>query len=192
MTQKTRSQPPNKLNKDLLAIGMILLVSSFFCFYLSSRFNWDYVTTQEKTVNIGYPSAIRNYGFGDSYVYNVPFNHFHISGFGVGIGMQHNDYLTVKCSSADSQQTVYAVLVDLTAVNDKAFSYGLGSLTYTSPSDYESAVIYLAIPSNQTTTNATVTVTFTFNHYEKPQWVIFGIGVALSLLAAIPIFKSKK
>jgi hypothetical protein len=182
MTQETRSQPPNKLSKVLLAIGIILLVSSFFCFYLSSRFNWDYVTTQEKTVNIGYPSTIKNYGFGDSYVYWVPFSS-HLSGFGVGIGIQHNDYLTVKCSSVDSQQTVYAVLVDFEVVKyDKAFSYGLGSLTYTSPSDYEWAGIYLAIPSNQSTTNTTVAVSFTFNHYETPQWGYFGVGVVLSSL----------
>ncbi len=188
MAQQVPSR--SKLRKSFLIVGIALLVSSFFCFYLSSRFNWDYVTTQERNVNIGYPSTIKNYGFGDSYVYQLT---FHNSGFfGLGIMIMHNDYLTVKCSSIDSQQTVYAVLVDFEAVNDTAFSYGLDSLTYKSPSDYEWAGIYLAIPSNQSTTNTTVSVTFTFNHYETPQWVYFGIGIGLSSLAVIPIFKSKK
>lgn len=190
MTQQVPPSP-SKLRKGFLIVGIVLLILSFFFFYLSSRFNWDYLTTQEKTVNIGYPSTIKNYGFGDSYVYWVPFSS-HLSAFGVGISIQHNDYLTVKCSSVDSQQTVYAVLVDFEVVNDTAFSYGLGSLTYTSPSDYGWAGIYLAIPSNQTTTNTTVSVSFTFNHYETPQWVYFGAGVVLSSLAVIPIFKSKK
>jgi len=178
-----------RLRKSFLTLGIVLLILGFFFFYWASRVNWDYVTKQEETDTAGYPSTVKNYGFGDSYVY--PLDYLHNSGFfGLGIMIMHNDYITVKCSPIDSQQAVYAVLVNNLAANDTAFSYGLGSLAYKSPSDYEWASIYLAIPSNQSTTNTTVTVTFTFNHYEMPQWVYFGVGVVLSSLAVISIFKS--
>ena len=190
----TRQVPSmSKLRKGFLIIGMILLITSFFFFFLSSRLNWDYVTTQEKTVTIGYPTtAVKNYGFGDSYAYPVPkSSDLYGWEYGLEIDLWHSDYLTVKCSSENSQQPVYVVLANFLAANDTAYSYHLGSLTHTDLDDIEFCGLVLAVPTNQSKTNTTVTVTFTLNHYETPQWVYFGFGVVLSLLAVIPIFKSK-
>jgi len=51
------------------------------------------------------------------------------------------------------------------------------------------AWVYLATSNAQ---NVTISTTTQLTHYERPQWVYFGVGVVLSSLAVIPIFKSKK
>jgi 4-amino-4-deoxy-L-arabinose transferase-like glycosyltransferase len=38
----------------------------------------------------------------------------------------------------------------------------------------------------------TISTTTEVHHYERPQWVYFGIGVVLSSLALVPIFKLRK
>jgi hypothetical protein len=65
-------------------------------------------------------------------------------------------------------------------------------LSYTNLDTTEVMSVDLGIPSNQNFTSTTVSVTLYLNHYETPQWVYFGIGVVLSSLAVIPIFKSRK
>jgi hypothetical protein len=176
---------PSKLRKSFLLAGIVLLILGFFFFYWASRINWDYVSTYTESVNVGYPTTVSNYGFGDNYVYPVNFP---------TIEMQSGDYLTIECPSIALTQVVDIILFErepFALVTPTIVSFQIaGFLSYTNLGTTRVMSVYLGIPSNQHLTSTTVSVTTTLNHYETPQWGYFGIGIVFSSLAIIPIFKS--
>jgi hypothetical protein len=173
----------NLSRRGFLVVGLVLLILSFFFFYWASRVNWDYVSTYEETVNVGYPTYVNNY---DDYVYpvNLP-----------TIEMQSGDYLTVECSQFAPEKSSFIILFERTPfgmVTPTEVGIYPDFLSYTNLDTTEVMSVDIGIPSNQNVTSTTVSVTLNLNHYETPQWAYFGIGVVLCSLAMIPIFKSKK
>jgi hypothetical protein len=178
-----QTSPPSRLRKDFLVVGLVLLILGFFSFYWASRVNWDYVSTYEETVNVGYPTYINQYGDYD-YPVNLP-----------TIEMQSGDYLTVECSQFAPLKSSFIILfekayVPFALVTPTEVGIYPDSLSYTNLDATEVISIDIGIPSNQNVTSTTVSVTLNLNHYETPQWVYFGIGVVLCSLAMTPIFKS--
>lgn len=168
------------LRKSFIIIGIVLLVLGFFFFYEASRVNWDYVTEYKNTADVGGPALVGDYGFGKWYAYPV---------YTPTLEMLPDDFLTVRCS--DINETVYIVLFENPPSNTTVLIYGTGLVSYTSHQNNLVFVsLYLAIPVNQNTQNATLSTTTTRNHYQPPHWVYFGIGAVLSLLAEVSIVKS--
>ena len=181
----------SKLRKGFIVAVVALLIMGFFFFYLAGITNWDYITIQNESVQVGYPSSVANYGFGDSYVYPVPFP---------TIGLQHNDYLTIDCilnqtvsNQTVANQTVYMILFGATPANTTVLSYQAGflnfsypnqlSLSYTNHDSLKNVTIYFAIPSDQNLTSTTASFTKNLNHYELPNWFDLGVGVLLCSIA---------
>ena len=181
----------SKLRKGFIIAVFVLLIMGFFFFYLASITNWDYITIQDENVQVGYPSSVSNYGFGDSYVYPVPFP---------TTEMQHNDYLTIDCilnqtisNQTAANQTVYVILFGATPANTTVLSYQAGflnlsytnqlSLSYTNHDSLKSVTAYFAIPSDQNLTSTTASFTLNLNHYDSPNWFDLGVGVLLCSIA---------
>jgi hypothetical protein len=104
--------------------------------------------------------------------------------------MQTNDFLTVQCPDIIPNETVYIVLFDTVPGKATLLNYSTGLVSYTNHQNNVSIYPYLLIPENQNNHTATVSIIKTLHHYETPQWVYFSIGIVLSSLALIPIFKS--
>jgi hypothetical protein len=186
LTQQVPPPPQSKLRKGFLVVGMVLLILGFFFFYWASRVNWDYVTTYKETVDVGSPTIVSNYGFGNCYEYSV---HSPIT------RMQSSDYLTVEYSSYEVPNPlyIYIVLFDETnPSNITALSHQYAILTYANHDSSKLVSVSLAIPSNDSSGPIPVRLTLNLHHDETPQWAYFGIGVVLCSLAIIPIFKSKR
>ena len=177
----------SKIREGLLVVGIGVLILGFLLFYLASVFNWEYISTYEESVNVGYPTTVSDYAFGSYYVYpvNVP-----------TIEMQSGDFLAIEFSSIQLPLTQHIDIL--------LFEYGAGGLnspeiasfgavvSYTNFGPPEVMIVDLGIPSNQNLTSTTASLTLNLDHYETPQWVYFGGGIVLCSLAMIPIFKSKR
>lgn len=185
MTQQV-PPPPSKLRKGFLVVGIVLLVMGFFFFYGASRVNWDYVTTHNDSISLTPPLWSGNFSqfgypqWGFSYEYYV-----------YSVIMEPNDVITVNLNTLITG-TIHIVITTwegeeiLTSANERE------PLTFTTPS---SLLVYVNIVSQNILVSQNVQnviVTTQLNHYETPQWAFFGVGVVLSSLAMIPIFKSKK
>lgn len=171
------------LRKSFLIVGIVLLITSFFFFYLASRIDWNYVSRNQNTVTLDSPMSQHKYDFGEAWEY-----------FGApSVSMQNNELLIVE-----NNESVWIVLWDVSyGTNPKVLTvsdYG-GFVDFRNNQDWRQVRIYLVIPTTENLTSTlgkTVSVTTTLSHFERPQWVSFGIGVALSSLAVIPLVKSKK
>jgi hypothetical protein len=180
------------LRKSFLIIGIVLLVLGFFFFYLASRINYDYVTTHSDTANLANSTFVGDfyskYGYpqwGNCYDYLVRGD----------IIMQLNDVVTVRYPESGLNGTIHIALmrVTLTPENTSVVaSSDSDVLTFTSNQPYVPSQEFDVDLAFENAQNVTVPVTTQLHHYETPQWVYFGIGVVLSSLAMIPIFKSKK
>jgi len=159
------------------------LITGFFFFYLASRIDWNYMSINHNTVILDSPISQYKYDFGEAWnYYGAP-----------SVSMQGNDVLVVEDNGS-----VWIVLWDVSLDRPILLTnsgYGSSVVFQNSQQDWRLVRIYLVIPTTENLTSIlgkTVSVTTTLNHYERPQWVSFGIGVVLSSLALIPIFKSKK
>jgi hypothetical protein len=178
--------PTSRLRKDFLVVGIVFLVMGFFFFYWASRSNWDYVTTHNDAVNLYYPSrSYHDPQWGQSYEYYVR-----------RLDIQPNDYFTVNYPESQYSQiggTIRIVLRGITAdANETTLAFYNGFFLYYTnnpPYDFPFADVYLVASNIQ---NVTISLTTELNHYETPNWALFGIGVVLSSLAVISISKSKK
>ena len=182
MTQQV-PLPPLKLRKGFLIVGIVLLIVGFFFFYLASRIDWNYVSRNQNTVTLDSPISQYKYDFGEAWeYYGAP-----------SVSMHNNELLTVEINGS-----VRIVLWDVSSdLSPRVLiTVGYGSFAaFRNSEDWRLVRIYLVIPTTENLTSIlgkTFSVTTTLNHYETPQWVAFGIGVVLSSLAVIPIFKSKK
>lgn len=182
---------PSRLRKGFLVIGIALLVLGVIFFCLASRFDWDYVSTRNNNVNLSYPLYASKSPLFDAWGY-----------CGGSLIMQPNDILAVSCSqNLQINGTLKIVVADglsvglSSATNSNVFaSFGYpfaeGFVNYENKQPNEITVTVLLFAQNiQNVTLYTVT---TLDHYERPQWVYFGIGVVISQLAVIPIFESKR
>jgi len=191
--------PPSRLRKGFLVIGLVLLILGFFFFYLGSVTNIDHVTTYQNVANLNSGGMSWNLAplFGSVYIY--PANPQTVQ----TVTVQPHDYLTVSfqnVSYGSTNGTIYIVFFSPIDSESESFNappggqrivaYSpYGSLDFTNKANFETTIqVYLF---SQNTDNIIPIIT-TLNHYERPQWVYFGVGVVLSLLAVIPIFKSKK
>jgi hypothetical protein len=176
----------SKLKKGFLVIGIVLLISSFFFFYLASVFNIDHVTTYQDAINFNSGGVGQKFFLYIGTDYTYPVNPQTVT-------MQPDDYLTVSFHNVYAWNgTIYIVLVRPPLgvyVNDVVAYSPYGALDFTNKADFEITIQVYLVSQN---TNNTISITTTLNHYERPQWVFFGIGVGLSSLGVIPIFKSKK
>jgi hypothetical protein len=171
------------LRKGFLIVGIVLLITGFFFFYLASRIDWNYVSRNQNTVTLDSPMSQHNYDFGEAWEY-----------FGApSVSMQNNELLIVE-----NNGSVRIVLWDVSyGTNPKVLTvseYG-GFVDFRNNQDWRQVRIYLVIPTTENLTSIlskTLLVTTTLSHFERPQWVSFGLGVALSSLAVIPLVKSKK
>jgi len=181
MSEKQEIAPSKrKLSKAFLIVGIALLLSSFFLFYLASRINFDFSTTYTDTVNLREAgSGIYPYDFGS--LQHFPFR--------PTILMEADDYLIVSYDTPPNG-TVYIVLWHYTShptVLKYTSSWSFGFLDYKA-SEQTLVKIYLA---SQNPDNA-IPTRVVLHHYERPQWVLFGIGVVTASLAPIAVFKSKR
>jgi len=178
---------PSILGKGFLAVGMVLLISSFLFFYWASRVNWDYVTTWNGEVDLAHPWHVRNYSqFGYLCEYPSPLP-------AGGVIMQSNDVLTASClgwPEVNISGGFNIALWEKGLYNDTLLDIGFNFAYYKNEQPNEILVDVVLVA--QIVQNVTVPTTTTLNHYETPQWVYFGVGIVLSSLAVIPIFKSKK
>jgi len=178
---------PSILGKGFLAVGMVLLISSFLFFYWASRVNWDYVTTWNGEVDLAHPWHVRNYSqFGYLCEYPSPLP-------AGGVIMQSNDVLTASCPGwpeVNINGEFIIVLWQRGLANDIVLTIAYDSIYY--KNEQPNVILVYVVPAAQERQNVTVPITMTLNHYETPQWALFGVGVVLSSLAVIPIFKSKK
>jgi hypothetical protein len=182
MTQQV-PLPPSKLRKGFLSVGIVLLIMGFFFFYCASRIDYDYVTQSINTVTLDSPISTYRYDFGEAReFYGAP-----------SVLMHENDLLIVE-----NNRSIRTVLWDVSyGTTEKVLTYSEhGSLAYfKNNQDWRQVRIYLTVPTTENLTSIqtkTVSVTTTLNHYERPHWILFGIGVVLSSLALVPIIKSKK
>jgi hypothetical protein len=171
--------PPSRLRKGFLVVGLVLLILSFFFFYGASRVNWDYVTTHNDVVNLASPSYSSEYPQFGAWEYWVR-----------DVIMQPNDFLTVSYPEDVQISAREIVLVGRNASGNTLLASGYAEADYTNKQPSEIIVQVCLIAQN--TQNVTFSSTTTLNHYEAPQWGYFAIGVVLSSLAVIIIFKSKK
>lgn len=169
----------SRLRRGFLVIGIVLLILGFFFFYWASRASLDYVTTYKNDVNLNSPvghGALFDAG-PDEYYYYLVIPH--------SINMEPDDFLMVSYAPNLAKGSVYIKLEETPTVCIS--EDWLGFKNYY-PYDI-GAWVYLVTSNAQ---NVTISTTTQLTHYETPQWVYFGIGVVLSSLAVIPIFKSKK
>ena len=142
------------------------------------------MTWHDDVVHLDYPSYAQDYAnWGYSYQYYV-----------TSVTMQPGDVLTVwSPESVQINETVHVVIWEpnpFLTINESILTYSDSVfLTFenSKPYDYLSVDVYLVAQNVQ---NVTLSVTTTLNHYETPQWVYFGIGVALSSLAVVSIAES--
>jgi hypothetical protein len=174
----------SRLRKGFLVVGIVLLILSFFFFYLASTIDYDYESGKPYNIDSAHWYNItETYNFGKVYEYYV--NH---------AMMQQNDVIIVSFDYAGG----HVVLKDsdlniITQSRDSVF--------FTNYEPYSRLVeIYVTFPYDNA--NLTDILNFqqehgpiiyvTYDHYGRPQWVYFGIGVVLASLAVIPVLKSKK
>jgi hypothetical protein len=178
MSQQLPPSPKTvSLRKSILITGILLMISSFFFFYLSSRIDFDYTTTYRNTVNIsGAGTGIHPYEFGN-------LSHFPFSPL---ILMEPNDYITVSYDTV-TNGTVYLVLwhYDTNPTVLKYANYGF--LDHKAP-EQTLVEIYLASENP----NNVIPTTVTLHHYERPQWLFFGLGAVLASLGLVSVFKTKR
>jgi hypothetical protein len=171
--------PPSKIRKGFLILGVVLLILGFSFFYWASRVSSDYVTTYKNDVNLNSPEG---HGFlidaepGDYYYYLV---------IPHSINIEPDDFLTVSYAPNLAKGSVYIKLEETPTVC--VSEDWLGFKNYY-PYDI-GARVYLVASNAQ---NVTISTTTEVHHYERPQWVYFGIGIVLLSLALVPIFKSRK
>jgi hypothetical protein len=170
---------PSKIRKGFLIIGVVFLILGFSFFYWASRVSLDYVTTYKNDVNLNSPEghgALVDAETDEYYYYLViPYS----------IKLEPDDFLRVSCAPNLAKGNVYIKLEETPTVCIS--EDWLGFKNYY-PYDI-GAWVYLATSNAQ---NVTISTTTEVHHYERPQWVYFGVGVVLSSLALVPIFKSRK
>jgi len=170
-----------KLRESFLIVGIVLwivlLTFSFISFYAASRANWDYVATNNDEVNLAYPAYGSEYPQLGAWEYYVR-----------GVFMQPNDLLTVSAEQIQINGTFELAIMGLP--NGTLLASSSRFAFYQNDQGNAISVNVCVIAQNMQ--NVTLSTLTTLNHYETPQWVYFGVGVALSSLAVIPIFKSKR
>lgn len=189
MTEQTL--PPNslkKIRKSLLIIGIVLLIVGFFFFYEASRSSWDYPTFQNNFARLAYPTGAYNYSQFGHVEWGYAYEYF----VGDFLMLPGNSITVSYSADTPINGTLHIVVLEpfyldslaIMATSDTDSLYFSNNGQNTITADVEIVA--------QNTQNATLLVTTQFHHYEPPQWNYFGIGVVLSLLSVIPIFKSKK
>jgi hypothetical protein len=109
------------------------------------------------------------------------------------ITIQPNDFVTSQIDTHPLNGTIYNQLIDI--VKDEsldgnpilAYSVGNTELDF---KNYSPDQILIGTRIMAQDPNNVLHYTTTINHYERPQWVYFGIGVLLSSLAMFLILKS--
>jgi hypothetical protein len=171
--------PPLRLRKSFLVIGIVLLIVGFSFFYWASRVSSDYVTTYKNDVNLNSPEghgALFDAELDEYYYYLViPYS----------IKLEPDDFLRVSYAPNLAKGNVYIYLEET-----PTFCISEDWLGFKNYYSYDiGARVYLVASNVQ---NVTISTTTEVHHYERPQWVYFGIGVVLSSLALVPIFKLRK
>jgi len=174
------------LSKSLLAVGIVLLVSSFFLFYLASRFDYDYVAKYREVVSFDtYPHfdpSVNNSGICAGVQW-------------MGLLMQPCDYLTVKVEQPPANGTVNLMLelyrdYDMTTFPYISYSES-GFIDFRNNLPTEAFVTVFVGSASQNMTFSLPTTTI-LHHYETPNWLFFGVSVVLASLGLITVFKSKR
>jgi hypothetical protein len=182
---------PNSLKgtrKSLLVIGIILLFVGFFFFYQASRNSWDNPTFQNSFTRLAYPTHAYNYsqfGHGEwGYAYEYFVDSFII--------LPDNDITVSYSTDTPLNDTIHIVVYDPFYADSQSILASSDTSSLYFLNNGQNTISYEIDIVAQNTQNATLSVTIEFHHYEPPQWNYFSIGVALSLLSVIPIFKAKK
>jgi hypothetical protein len=175
------------LSKGLLVIGIVLLVSSFFFFYLASRIDYDYVTKYDKVMNL------------DTYPHFDPSVNSSVVSVGVHwmnlFALQPRDYLTIKVEHLPTNGTVGLTLESYTDYDMTTFPYIFhsesGFIDFRNDLPTE-AFVSVSLSSNSQNMTFSLPTPTTLHHYETPNWLFFGVGVVLASLGLVAVFKSKK
>jgi len=156
--------------KKIKVVAIVVIVFSFFLFYLASRFDYDYVSGYNDTVDLGQAPSSYPYDFGISRHYPTkPYK----------IIMQPNDYLTVSIDTFPTNGTVYIVLWDESS--SKVLKYSSTFFLDFKTPDEILVEAYLASQNPQNVISTTVTL----HHYERPHWLFFSAGVIVIVLATV-------
>jgi|YelNatPaOPRAMG01_1025707.scaffolds.fasta_scaffold14223_6 hypothetical protein len=161
--------------KKIKAIGIVLLIFSFFLFYFSSRFDYEYISTYNDVINL------RSAGVQYPYVFGLA-THYPIKPY--KILMQPNDYLTISINAFPVNGTVYIVLWDensQTVLKYSATVYASSAfLDFKTPEE----ILVEAYVASQNPNN-TISATVTLHHYERPHWLFFSVATIVIILAIV-------
>lgn len=171
----------SKLRKGFLIVGVVLLILGFFFFYWASSVSLEYVTTYKNEVNLNSPQ-----GVGSLFDEPEPVEYYYYLVIPHSIDLQPDDFLNVSYAPNLAKGNVYIKLDETPTL-----CISEGQLSFKNYYLYDIRVWVYLVTSNGPQ-NVTISATTQLTHYERPQWVYFGIGVVLCSLAMIPIFKSKK
>jgi len=193
---------PSKLRKGFLVVGIVLLSLGFFFLYVASVNGIDVVTTFHDAVDLDSAGSPHNFTDPIGLAIKYPINPYTIT-------MQPNDYLNTSFPNDIYQiEPIYIVFWDNVSNEVLKYSQPLGDmLDFRNEGSSQMTIqVYLVCRNTSNTHDDSIhggftyrdeltniyPVTTTLNHYERPQWFYLGVGMVLSSLAVIPIFKSIK
>jgi hypothetical protein len=183
---------PNKsLSKIISIIGIVLLVSSFLFFYISSSSDYDHVTTYNHVVNL------------DTHLFFDPIANSSVqtTGYGWSIVLQPHDYLTVSVENLPANGTVYVMFQGFRLDNGRSSTnitltdwFSLQRSSKNGFLEFRNALqsemwgdVFFGSEISQM-----YIITMTLHHYETTKWPFFGVGLVLASLGLITVFKSKR
>jgi len=192
----------SRLRKGFLVVGIVLLSLGFFFLYVASVNGIDRVTTFHDAVDLDSAGSPHNFTDPIGLAIEYPINPYTVT-------MQPNDYLNTSLPNDIYQiEPIYIVFWDNVSNEVLKYSQPLGDMLgfRNEGSSQMTVQVYLVCKNTSNTHDDSTHVGFTYsdeltniypvtttlNHYERPQWFYLCIGMVLSSLAVIPIFKSIK
>lgn len=180
MSRRIPSQA-SKFRSGFIVVGIALFAIGLVFFYLASRVDYDYVTKYDDVVNLEYSSGDYPYTFGTFWHYPAKPD---------TITMQPHDYLTTGYGNLQINGTVYIVLWNVSSPTPwHVLKYSNEShLDFKNElSNDVNVTVYLAVENKQNL----IPITTILNHYERPQWILLGVGAAATSLALVVLLKSR-
>jgi hypothetical protein len=183
--------PTSRLGMGFLFVGIILLILGFFFFYVASVNDIEHVTTFHDEVNLNSAGSSHNFTDPIGAVIEHPVKPYTIT-------LQPNDDLNTSFPNDIYQiEPVYIVFWDNVSNEVLKYSPQYGNmLDFRNDGTSKMTIQVYLVRKNTSNIDAEMISIFptttTLYHNERPQWFYFSIGVALSSLAVIPIFESKK
>jgi hypothetical protein len=160
-------------------VAIVLVVCSFFLFYLASANDFDFMTEHHDT----YDTWQLNTGAYYPYEFGAVID-FHLKPYNTV--MQHGDYLTIDVEPVDVSLingTMYIVLWESFSTRILKYSEHSGD-RFLNFGNSEFTRIAVA-PKLAYQYPQKISTTITLHHYERPHWLFFGAGIIIALIATV-------